>query len=46
MDGITNQEEAKSRIHRFRWWTLSIVSVTSNLSGTSHAGPANRVTTE
>ena len=28
MDGITTQEEAQSRIHRMRWWTLAVVSVT------------------
>ena len=28
MDGITTQEKAQSRIHRMRWWTLAIVSVT------------------
>ena len=28
IDGITTQEMAQSRIHRMRWWTLTIVSVT------------------
>ena len=28
MDGITTQENAQSRIHRMRWWTLAVVSVT------------------
>ena len=28
MDGITTQEMARSRIHRMRWWTLAVVSVT------------------
>ncbi len=28
MDGITTQEMAQSRIHRMRWWTLAVVSVT------------------
>ena len=28
MDGITTQELAQSRIHRMRWWTLAVVSVT------------------
>jgi len=28
MDGITTQENAQSRIHRMRWWTLVVVSVT------------------
>ena len=28
MDSITTQEMAQSRIHRMRWWTLAIVSVT------------------
>ena len=28
MDGITTQEKAQSRIHRMRWWTLTVVSVT------------------
>jgi len=27
-DGITTQEMAQSRIHRMRWWTLAVVSVT------------------
>ena len=28
MDGITTREKAQSRIHRLRWWTLAVVSVT------------------
>jgi len=28
MDGITTQENTQSRIHRMRWWTLAVVSVT------------------
>ena len=28
MDGITTQEMAQTRIHRMRWWTLAVVSVT------------------
>ena len=28
MDGITTQEMAQARIHRMRWWTLAVVSVT------------------
>ncbi len=28
MDGVTTQEKAQSRIHRMRWWTLVIVSIT------------------
>ena len=28
MDSITTQEMAQSRIHRMRWWTLAVVSVT------------------
>ena len=28
MDGTTTQEMAQSRIHRMRWWTLAVVSVT------------------
>ena len=28
MDGITTRETAQSRIHRMRWWTLAVVSVT------------------
>ena len=28
MDGINTQEMAQSRIHRMRWWTLAVVSVT------------------
>ena len=28
MDSITTQEKAQSRIHRMRWWTLAVVSVT------------------
>ena len=28
MDGTTTQEKAQSRIHRMRWWTLAVVSVT------------------
>ena len=28
MDGITTREKAQSRIHRMRWWTLTVVSVT------------------
>ena len=28
MDSITIQEKAQSRIHRMRWWTLALVSVT------------------
>ena len=27
-DGITTQEKTQSRIHRMRWWTLVVVSVT------------------
>ena len=45
MDGITTQEKAQSRIHRMRWWTLAIVSVTVLLSGRSrnHRAPVGRV---
>ena len=28
MEGVTTPEMAQSRIHRMRWWTLSVVSVT------------------
>ncbi len=28
MDGITTQENPESRVHRLRWWTLVVVSVT------------------
>ena len=28
MDGITTRENTQSRIHRMRWWTLAVVSVT------------------
>ena len=28
MDDITTQEMAQTRIHRMRWWTLAVVSVT------------------
>ena len=28
MDGVTTQENTQSRIHRMRWWTLTVVSVT------------------
>ena len=32
MDDITTQEMAQSRIHRMRWWTLAVVSVTVMLA--------------
>ena len=28
MDIVSNLEEARSRDHRMRWWTLAVVSVT------------------
>ncbi len=45
MDGITTQELAQSRIHRMRWWTLAVVSVTVVLARIHRRTPMDGVRT-